>query len=94
MNIKIKVLSVSDFFLRSNISHSALFILYFFYRTDVNIAQKFKNVQEQSAYLTFAKTFEIVEAEGWNAARIYYLPEFNVLKKYVRLFRCTNAYFH
>jgi hypothetical protein len=50
------------------------------YRTDVNIADKFNNDSEPSPYLTLVKTFDIVEKEGWDAARIYCLLAFNVLK--------------
>ena len=51
------------------------------YRTDVDIADKFNNAPGSSPYIILAKTFQIVEAENWDAARIYCLLEFGVLKK-------------
>lgn len=50
------------------------------YRTDANIAEKFNNVPEPSPYLIFVKTFEIVEENDWDAARLYCLRAFNILK--------------
>lgn len=38
------------------------------------------NSTEPSSYTTLVKTFDMVENEGWDAARIYCLLQFNVLK--------------
>jgi hypothetical protein len=50
------------------------------YRTDVKIAHKFNTAVEPSPYSTLVKTFDIVEENGWDAARIYWLRAFNVIK--------------
>lgn len=59
---------------------SALFALYFIYVTDETISSEFKEAPESSPYSTLVKTFNIVETEGWDAARIYWLINFNILK--------------
>ncbi|CAF1491231.1 unnamed protein product [Adineta steineri] len=59
---------------------SALFALYFLYKTDLNISEEFKDAPETSPYSTLVKTFEIVEKEGWDAARISWLLTFDLLK--------------
>ena len=60
---------------------SALFSLYFIYMTDEIISSEFKEAAESSPYATLVKTFNIVEKEGWDAARIYWLLKFEILKK-------------
>lgn len=49
------------------------------YRTDINLADRFNAESEPSPYVTLVKTFNIAEEEGWDAARIFCLIEFNVL---------------
>ncbi|CAF1408549.1 unnamed protein product [Rotaria magnacalcarata] len=66
---------------------SALFSLYFIYVTDETISSELKEAAESSPYATLTKTFNIVEKEGWDAARIYWLLKCNILKTTGRLTR-------
>ena len=59
---------------------SALFILYFIYRTDIDVADEFDTAPKTSPYSTLTNTFRLAEKEGWDAARISWLLTFNVLK--------------
>lgn len=59
---------------------SALFCLYFLYKTDDNIAGEFDSASVTSPYATLAKLFYIVEKEGWDAARIFWLLNFDILQ--------------
>ncbi len=59
---------------------SALFALYFIYRTDINISEEMKNAPETSPYSRLVRTFRIVENEGWDAARISWLLTHRILK--------------
>ncbi|CAF2103525.1 unnamed protein product [Rotaria magnacalcarata] len=66
---------------------SALFSLYFIYVTDEIISSELKEAAESSPYATLIKTFNIVEKEGWDVARIYWLLKCNILKTTGRLMR-------
>ncbi|CAF1401383.1 unnamed protein product [Rotaria magnacalcarata] len=66
---------------------SALFSLYFIYVTDEIISSELKEAADSSPYATLTKTFNIVEKEGWDAARIYWLLKCNILKTAGRLTR-------
>ncbi|CAF1118318.1 unnamed protein product [Rotaria sordida] len=58
---------------------TALFALYFVYKTDINLADEFDNAPESSPYSTLVKTFQLVEEKGWDTARIYWLLTYNIL---------------
>jgi hypothetical protein len=57
-----------------------LFALYFLYRTDADVADESINPRSTSPYTTLVKVFQIVEEEGWDAARISWLLNYNLLK--------------
>ncbi|CAF3280764.1 unnamed protein product [Rotaria socialis] len=59
---------------------SALFSLYFIYVTDEIISSELKEAAESSPYATLIKTFNIVEKEGWDVARIYCSTDENIDK--------------
>lgn len=60
---------------------SALFAIYFIYMTDEAISSEFKEAPESSPYAILEKTFNIVEKEGWDVARVYWPLKFNILKR-------------
>ncbi|CAF3432704.1 unnamed protein product [Rotaria socialis] len=60
---------------------SALFVLYFLYKTDVSLAGELDDAPQSSPYSKLVETFKIVEKEGWDTARIYWLLTFNILKR-------------
>jgi len=57
-----------------------LFALYFVYGTDADVADEFINPRSTSPYTTLVKVFQIVEEEGWDAARISWLLTHHILK--------------
>lgn len=59
---------------------TALFALYFIYKTDIDFAGEVDDAPPSSPYSLLMKTFNIVEKEGWDAARIYWLLKLNILK--------------
>jgi hypothetical protein len=60
---------------------SALFSLYFVYKTDIDVASEFDNAPSTSPYSTLAKVFQMVEKEGWDTARLFWSMHFNILKQ-------------
>jgi len=59
---------------------SALFSLYFIYRTDVQIAAEFDSAPSSSPYSTLVEVFRTVETDGWDAARIRWILYLNILR--------------
>ena len=59
---------------------SALFSLYFIYKTDVAIAAELDYAPSTSAYSTLVQIFGIVDTEGWDAARISWALQFHILR--------------
>jgi hypothetical protein len=57
-----------------------LFALYYIYKTDDNVANNFRTAQKSSPYLKLIDTFALVEKEGWDIARLYWLRRWNILK--------------
>ena len=60
---------------------SALFSLYFVYKTDIHVASEFDNAPSTSSYSTLAKAFQMVETDGWDTARLFWSMHFNILKQ-------------
>ncbi|CAF3159980.1 unnamed protein product [Rotaria socialis] len=58
-----------------------LLALYFLYKTDNKVASEFDDAPASSPYSTLVKTFQLVEKDGWDTARIYWLLAFNILKQ-------------
>lgn len=48
--------------------------------TDEDVSFEIKEAPASSSYATLVKTFNIVEKDGWDAARVYWLLNFKVLK--------------
>ena len=63
---------------------SALFALYFIYRTDTNIASVLDSTPLTSPYSTLVKVFRIVETDGSDAARQSWLYAHGILEKFAQ----------
>ncbi len=59
-----------------------MFVLYFIYKTDINISEELNNAPETSVYATLVKVFRIAEEEGWNIARLSWLNEIGILGEF------------
>lgn len=60
---------------------SGLFVLYYLYRTDVTFTQDILDAPGDSPCVLLRKTFDLVETEGWDIARIFWLLTNNRIKK-------------
>ena len=63
---------------------SALFALYFIYKTDINIAKELDNAPKTSAYSSLVQAFRIAENDSWDAARLDWLHTHSILDHFAR----------
>ncbi|CAF2096636.1 unnamed protein product [Rotaria magnacalcarata] len=60
---------------------TGLLVLYFIYQTDTDIEGEIDESPRSSQYSILAQTFKLANREGWDAARIYWLLNHNILKR-------------
>ncbi|CAF1504788.1 unnamed protein product [Adineta ricciae] len=63
---------------------SGLFVLYFIYKTDLDLADIFEDAPSTSPYSSLARVFRIVDTEGWDIARLTWLYINGILDKFAR----------
>ena len=59
---------------------SGLFILFYLYKTDEEVAEAIDVDDPKSPYSILRQTFQYVDTDGWDVARIYWLLTNKILK--------------